>query len=106
MLQVASCKADAHCSAHYSYLVHKVADMVWAKLLWAAYNLMQVCVHQIVHQVHILEVAGVCRRHNITQAHHIFMAQVREQCYLPAAHANDMGSACMCLLYAHLAGMS
>jgi hypothetical protein len=63
---------------HYyaCHLVDEVADVVWAELLRAADDLVQVCVHQLIHQVHVTERPRARRRHNVAQRNHVLMPQV------------------------------
>ena len=63
-------------------LVHKVLAVLVRERLRRADDLVQVCVHQLIHQVHVVELGQRGRAQHVVQRHDVVVAQVAQQLYL------------------------
>lgn len=65
------------------YLKDEVLAMFVGQRLRGLDDLVQIGVHELVNQVHILEASAVDRQHHILQGNHILMLDVPQELELP-----------------------
>ena len=63
----------------WTHLVNEVLRVVVRERLGGANDLVQVRVHELVHQVHVLEVGTRRRRHDVLHRDDVLVAQVAQQ---------------------------
>ena len=75
-------RANNKAARPVTYLIDEVLEMLVCEGLGGPDDLMQICVHQVMHQIHVLEVLLRCWPHDILQPNNVWMLKVPQQLHL------------------------